>query len=399
MFPSSTTTQLDSDVLRQARAFILRHFNEQADNRLVFHNYHLTVRLATATHIIGTAEGLDEHLLEAALLAAWFCHAGYAINYEQHREESVRIADRFLSDHDYPTERVVRCLRNVDGMQTRYREARVLSDAVNALSFGENFEEASPLLRLELELMLHQKFSSQDWAQFQLQQLLNANFQTDYGQQTFGPVIGQNILRQKEILDQERRRDERNAALQPGLFQKLERKQPTSAAQTFFRTNYRNHINLSAIADQKANIMISVNAILVSVIITVLTYQNITETRPAILLPAIIFMVTGLSSLICAVLSAVPKVTKLNEGERSTEEIRRNITYFGNFVHLELEQYEQAMDAVLRNGELLYGNMTRDLYYLGKVLDKKYRYLTMSYAIFLVGFVATVITFLFVFLY
>ena len=39
--------------------------------------------------------------------------------------------------------------------------------------------------------------------------------------------------------------------------------------------------------------------------------------------------------------------------------------------------------------------MTRDLYFLGKVLDKKYRFLTMSYNIFMVGFVATVLTFLF----
>jgi hypothetical protein len=52
------------------------------------------------------------------------------------------------------------------------------------------------------------------------------------------------------------------------------------------------------------------------------------------------------------------------------------------------------MDAVLRDGELLYGNMVRDLYFLGKVLDKKYRYLTMSYNIFMIGFIATVITFL-----
>ena len=66
-------------------------------------------------------------------------------------------------------------------------------------------------------------------------------------------------------------------------FQMLERKQPTSGAQTFFRANYRNHINLSAIADNKANIMISVNAILISVIISALSYQNIPENNPAVL--------------------------------------------------------------------------------------------------------------------
>ncbi|RMF21352.1 MAG: phosphohydrolase, partial [Bacteroidetes bacterium] len=43
---------------------------------------------------------------------------------------------------------------------------------------------------------------------------------------------------------------------------------------------------------------------------------------------------------------------------------------------------------------LLYGNMARDLYHLGKVLDKKYRYLTISYNLFMVGFIATVLSFL-----
>ena len=71
-----------------------------------------------------------------------------------------------------------------------------------------------------------------------------------------------------------------------------------------------------------------------------------------------------------------------------------DIVFFGNFVNLELEEYEEAMDAVLREGELMYGNMVRDLYFLGKVLDKKYRYLTNSYNIFMVGFVATVLIFL-----
>ena len=54
----------------------------------------------------------------------------------------------------------------------------------------------------------------------------------------------------------------------------------------------------------------------------------------------------------------------------------------------------RAMDAMLRDGELLYGNMTRDLYFLGKVLEKKYRYLSISYNIFMVGFIITVGLFL-----
>jgi hypothetical protein len=113
-----------------------------------------------------------------------------------------------------------------------------------------------------------------------------------------------------------------------------------------------------------------------------------------ILLPVIIFLVTGLASLTFAVLSARPKVTKLNAGQKDKSEIKKNIVFFGNFITLKLEEYEEAMDEMFRDGQLLLGNMTRDLYFLGKVLDKKYRYLTVSYNIFMVGFVVTVGTFL-----
>jgi hypothetical protein len=69
--------------------------------------------------------------------------------------------------------------------------------------------------------------------------------------------------------------------------------------------------------------------------------------------------------------------------------------FFGNFVALKIERYEELMDQMFQDSELLYGNMTRDLYHLGQVLDRKYRYLTISYNIFMVGFIATVLTFMF----
>ncbi|MCB9331839.1 MAG: hypothetical protein H6574_12215 [Lewinellaceae bacterium] len=50
-----------------------------------------------------------------------------------------------------------------------------------------------------------------------------------------------------------------------------------SSIQTYFRANYANHIRLSAIADNKAHIMISVNSILLSVAISLLTYQTFTN--------------------------------------------------------------------------------------------------------------------------
>lgn len=174
----------------------------------------------------------------------------------------------------------------------------------------------------------------------------------------------------------------------------LEKKIPQRAIQSFFRTNYRNHINLSAIADNKANIMISVNSILISVLITLLSYRNIGETNPSILLPVVLFLVSALCSLIFAVLAARPKITRLNSGTAIPDLKSSNLVFFGNFVSLSLDDYEQAMDELFRDGAMLYGNMVRDMYFLGKVLDRKYRFLTVSYTVFMVGFIVSVLMFI-----
>lgn len=381
------------------RAFVLNVFNQKNDTRLVYHNYAFGESLVAAATKIATDNNFDEKTIELSAIAAWFYSTGYLFDYKKPMLRSLEVAERFLHLNEIPPHIQSEVF---EGLKTAFEKrpskskiAQVLNDAVLSINFGADFFEKNPLLRLEKELMTGQQFSKSDWAQFQLQELLKVQYQTPSGRVNFEPILGNLILQQKELVEKlANNAPQVNQDTPLRKFQSLEKKLPDRATQTFFRTNYRNHINLSSIADGKANIMISVNAILISVIISVVSYRNIMETQPAILMPAIIFLVTGMTSLVFAVLSARPKVTSVNKDHLNTDISKQNLVFFGNFVHLELEQYEEAMDEMFRNGELIYGNMTRDLYYLGKVLDKKYRYLTISYNVFMVGFVATVLVFL-----
>ena len=264
---------------------------------------------------------------------------------------------------------------------------------LNGVMYGESFFETSPLWQLERELMLDQKYSPSEWSDYSMQQLKDARFYTSHAKVHFEPLAANHTVALKQKAEKQRRREEGQVTPTDRMYNNLEPR-INSGVQTFFRTNYRTHINLSAIADQKANIMISVNAILISVVISVISYRNMTETNPAILMPVLIFLVTGLASLIFAVLAARPKVTSnINDGT-PIEEAKKHLVFFGNFVSLKVDKYEELMEEMFQDTELLYGNLSRDLYYLGKVLDKKYRFLSISYNIFMVGFVATVLTFL-----
>ncbi len=388
-----------TDIASLAQQYVLNLFNQKNDARLVFHTYRQTVEIAKTVNSLAQANGSTASEWETAALAAWFCNVGYLFEYQNPEPKAVEKAEKFFSAHpQYPTDKVAKVIETIralfNGKAMNTKEGQLLSDAVNAVHYGGSFLENSPLMRLEQELLVNRQFTKEEWEAYQMQLLLGVRFFTSHAKLTFEPVVGNQILALKDRQDKRKRKEQPQQKQQGDKkFQGLQDRL-SPGAQTFFRTNYRTHINLSAIADQKANIMISVNAILISVMISVISYRNMTETNPAVLMPVVIFLVTGLSSLIFAVLAARPKVTSFINDSTPIEQAKRNLMFFGNFTALKQERYEQLMDEVFRDSDLLYGNMTRDLYNLGKVLDRKYRFLSISYNIFMVGFVATVLLFM-----
>ncbi|MEL7117984.1 MAG: Pycsar system effector family protein [Bacteroidota bacterium] len=395
---------MQSPILNAAQSYVLNFFNSKQDARYVYHNYQLTVAVVTEIELLAATEEVTDQQTEVALLAAWFYNIGYWIDYQDQLYYSQLEAEKFLLTQEYPSgqiKEVRACLKSITkNSADESLSQQLFRDGFIIVTQLKEQEEKQALHRLELELVLGEKIKRKDWNKGLLDNLMRLKLYTHTAKVQFQNQVSVLIktLREQEVKSQ-LNEDEIPNFRTGRRFANLEKKVPDRGNQTFFRSNYRNHINLSAIADNKANIMISVNSILISVLITALTYRNITESQPMILLPVVIFLVTGLASLIFAVLSARPKVTSLNADQKSIQEVKKNIIFFGNFVSLDLDDYEVAMDEMLNDSELLYGNMTRDLYYLGKVLDKKYRYLTVSYNIFMLGFIATVLTFLITFLF
>jgi hypothetical protein len=176
---------------------------------------------------------------------------------------------------------------------------------------------------------------------------------------------------------------------------KEKKKGSTRGVETMFRTNYRTHLDLSSLADNKANIMISINGIIISILLASI-YPRIVENR-YLLLPTAVLLVFCLLSLVYAVLAARPRVTR---GEATLDQVKSggaNILFFGTFTSLEEDEFVEGMGALVRNPELTYESMARDIYGLGSVLTTKYRLLRASYTVFMVGLVSGVILFLVVF--
>lgn len=163
-----------------------------------------------------------------------------------------------------------------------------------------------------------------------------------------------------------------------------------------FRTSYRTHIELSAIADNKSNIMISINGIIISIIIASISPKI--DSNPWLLIPTSILLVTCMIALVYSVLAARPRVSKEEVSLEDVRSNRSNILFFGNFNKLNREDYVTGMEELMTDSERLYDTMARDLYGLGSVLSEKYRLIRIAYNVFMVGLVLSVSSFILVYL-
>jgi hypothetical protein len=156
-------------------------------------------------------------------------------------------------------------------------------------------------------------------------------------------------------------------------------------------------MHLSEMGDNKANILISVCSIIISVILSVLV-RKISET-PYLTIPTVIFLISTLATMIVAIFATLPKITR---GKFTREEIlnrQTNLMFFGNFHKSTLEEYKWAMSTMMRDPDYLYSALVDDIYYIGAVLGKKYRLVRIAYDIFMVGIVVSSIAFMIAIMY
>lgn len=166
---------------------------------------------------------------------------------------------------------------------------------------------------------------------------------------------------------------------------------PDRGIETMFRTTSKNHMELSAIADNKANIMISINSIILSVMVSVLIRKL--EEYPHLTVPSIMLTVVCLTTIVFAVLATRPNVSKGKFERIDIVNKETNLLFFGNFHKMSLKDYQWGMKEMLKDADYLYGSMIKDIYFLGTVLGKKYRLLRISYTIFMFGFVISILAF------
>ena len=176
-------------------------------------------------------------------------------------------------------------------------------------------------------------------------------------------------------------------------------KKPGSARgiETMFRTSYNVQMDLTGLADNKANMMISINGIIISIIIASVAPKL--DTNPWLLIPTTIFLLGTLVSIVYAILAARPRVSSVPITLKDLEHSRGNILFFGDFANLREQEFVEGMNALLEERNVLYETMIRNLYGLGAVLKKKFALLQIAYTAFMMALVMGVLSFIGVFIW
>ena len=261
----------------------------------------------------------------------------------------------------------------------------------------------SILKKIYQEILLHDvNLSKSNWYDVIINMGSQVDLHTQYGKKEIAPklavVIESVKQEQRSILNATKRVITKELEISDKELKKLKKRVKTMkgrddrAIQTLMRTTSKNHYTLNEMVDRKANIMITVNSIILSLVISGIIGKAELQ-HPIHYLPVAMLALTSISSIVFAILSILPNRT---QGLFSEEEIRGkqgNLLYFGNFHEMKQRDYEWGMLQMMNDSEYLYSSMVRDIYYLGKILYSKYSLIRWSLRIFLGGFVVSLITF------
>ncbi|HTH83472.1 MAG TPA: Pycsar system effector family protein [Mucilaginibacter sp.] len=394
-------------LLEQISEYIRHYYQAHDTTNLLYHNeQHIEDVVHDATHIANHYQLSDRDFF-VVLAAAWFHDTGYIKGYDQHEEESARIAATFLKDHGLTEDDLAAikgCILATKMPQQPHNLLEQIMCDADLYHLGtDKFFKIDKTLRKEINLLHHIDMSKLEWHRKTISFLQAHHYQTDYCQLKLTATKEENLkeLRKKieeEELEQDKKTEKAEKPKEPVVMheefimpKKSKKDRPDKGIETMFRISSGNHQRLSDMADNKAHIMITVNSIILSAIISLLL-RRLNEYH-YLLIPTCILLGISLMAMTFAILSTRPSIPMGIFSRADVDNKKVNLLFFGNFYKMNLDDYTYGMEKMMEDREFLYGSLIRDVYAQGVVLGKKYRLLRISYNIFMFGLIIAVLSF------
>jgi predicted metal-dependent HD superfamily phosphohydrolase len=401
-----------SGILEQARQYTRNYFDSHVDEKLIYHNRYHTEKVAEAADTIGNHYQLKEKDFFIVHVAAWFHDIGYFQGGAAgHEERGAAMAGSFLAGmgvDDPVVESIKNCIRATRMPQS---PTNLLEDIVcdaDLFHLGtDEFIKRNKLLRKEMEAVHDKKISKDEWRRSSIRFLELHEYHTDYARLLLNDKKQENLaglksgepdpiaalLHKHEKIKEEhdQKEEEEEKKNKEKEKEKKDKKDAGRGIDTVFRITSNNNQRLSNMADSKAHIMIQVNAIIISVLLSLLLRKI--EDHANLAIPSVILLTVNLITIIFSILATRPHIPSGTFTKADLEEKKVNLLFFGNFYKMSLEDYADGMLRMMDDRDFLYGSLIRDVYFQGIALGKKYRWLRLSYNVFMFGLIISVLAF------
>ncbi len=394
--------------LLQQTGDYIRKFTTDNDNpKLYYHNLEHTEQVVAAAKQIGNHYQLHEADFFTVVAAAWFHDIGYYTGTTNgHEQRAADLAGEFLKSigvDEQTTATVKQCILATQMPQQPVTDLdKIVCDADFFHLGSETFSERNKLMREEVEAVYQKEINKADWRRNTIKLLQQHHYHTDYCRLLLEETKQENIAR---MLKKDSTIKVVKPAKTPAVTAitaipaiepvKKEKENPGRGIETMFRITSGNNQRLSDMADNKAHILITVNSIILSAIIS-LVLRKLDESS-FLTYPTFILLTISLVTIVVCILATRPSIPHGEFTKQDVTDKKVNLLFFGNFYKMNLEDYTAGMQSVMSDKEFLYGTLIKDVYSQGVVLGRKYRLLRLAYNIFMFGLSASVIGFIIVF--
>lgn len=393
-------------LLGQIRDHVVTFYREHDASKLSFHNIQHTENVVAAATKIAKHYDLGDKDNFIVLAASWFHDNGYLINISDHEEQSATLAEAFLTENEVghgTIKSVIACIMATKMPQTPQNQLEeIICDAdLFHLGTEDFFNEDELLLQEYNNLHDDAPIEKLDWRKKTIQFLEKQHYHTNYCQRLLDGTKQKNLEKLKKKVSKkeiEMMEEANPVQLSPeqGEEPKAKKKdkddKPDKGIETMFRISSSNHQRLSDMADKKAHIMITVNSIILSAIIS-LVLRRLDE-YGFLIVPTFILLTVSLLAMTFSILSTRPSIPNGVFTQQEIDDRTVNLLFFGNFYKMKLDEFKAGMEIMMEDKKFLYGSLIKDLYTQGVVLGKKYHLLRIAYNIFMYGLIISVVAFI-----
>ena len=388
---------------QEIETYVVNYFNNHHNADLVYHNLSHTKRVVQAAVQISNHYQLKDDDFFIVYAGAWFHDTGYFVESLSHEEKGANHAVSFLESHQVNSD-LITAVKNAI-LSTKLPQSpknlneRILCDADLFHLGSEDFGERSKLLHKEVERLCGKEISKKNWRHKDVAFLESHEYHTDYCRLLLNDTKAKNLENIKRKLsenaqDKVEKEDQTDKTLKAKEDKKVKEDKdvlPSKGVETMFRITSANNQRLSDMADNKAQLLITVNSIILSLIVSLLLRRL--EDNAYLIVPTFILLLVSLSCIVFSILATRPSIPQGVFTKEDVDRKRVNLVFFGNFYKMPLDEYHEGMQKVMADKDFLYGTLIKDVYSQGVVLGRKYKLIRIAYNIFMFGLIASVLAY------